>query len=177
MTPDILALLGQLGVPGQLLGYAAAAIAMATILVRALPAPTGTGVYASIFHVIYVVANLKSPGTPPAPPAGPVSALLLSAGLSLSLGACSVAQLQTAQAVEQRAVADGQLFCGKTTADGPLVVALATAAGAPVVVTGAASSAVAAACAVIGALPVAPPANPAAAPVVAANVAPLTPAH
>ncbi len=90
--------------------------------------------------------------------------VLLAAGLSLS--ACTTAQ----QAATSKAVADGQLFCAKATGAGPLVVALANADGAPVTVTGAASADVAAACQVIGAIPVSPPANPAAAPVVAASV-------
>ena len=79
------------------------------------------------------------------------------------LAGCSPAQ----QAQAERAVASGQLFCAKATATGPLVVALADALGAPVVVTGRAASAVADACALIGAIPVTPPSKPADAPVVA----------
>ena len=78
----------------------------------------------------------------------------------LVLAGCSPAQ-------QARLVADGQLFCVKATADGPLVVALANAAGAPIIVTGMASSTVAADCALIAAIPVTPPVNQAAAPVVA----------
>jgi predicted ATPase len=83
----------------------------------------------------------------------------------LSLGilaGCSPAQ----QAQADRAVAAGQLFCAKATATGPLVVALADALGAPVVVTGRTASAVADACALIGAIPVVPPSKPADVPVV-----------
>lgn len=69
-----------------------------------------------------------------------------------------------------KTVVAGQLFCAKAQAAGPLVVALADAAGAPVVVTGQAAGTVAAACAVIGAIPVTPPADPASAPVVAAPI-------
>jgi hypothetical protein len=76
------------------------------------------------------------------------------------LTACTPAQ-------QARVVADGTLFCAKATVDGPLVVALANAAGAPIVVTGLASDVVAAQCAIVGGIPVVPPANPAAAPVVA----------
>jgi hypothetical protein len=84
--------------------------------------------------------------------------------LSLSvLAGCSPAQ----QAQAERAVVAGQLFCAKATATGPLVVALADALGAPVVVTGRTASAVADACAIIGAVPVTPPGKPADAPVVA----------
>lgn len=78
----------------------------------------------------------------------------------LLLSNCTPAQ-------QQRAVVEGQLFCAQATATGPLVVALADAAGAPVVVTGMASSVVAADCALINAIPVMPPPVPAAAPVVA----------
>jgi hypothetical protein len=80
--------------------------------------------------------------------------------LALLVVACTPAQ-------QQRAVVDGQLFCAVATANGPLIVALADAAGAPIVVTGMTSQAVAAACAIIAAIPVIPPADPAAAPVVA----------
>lgn len=82
-----------------------------------------------------------------------------------ALGACSASQVATT-------VADGQLFCAKATADGPLVVALSSIAGAPVIVTGLASATVAAACAAwdVAAVPVAPPASPATAPIVAAPV-------
>ena len=76
---------------------------------------------------------------------------------------CSPAQ----QAQVDRAVVAGQLFCAKATQSGPLVVALADALGAPIVVTGRTASAVAAACALIGAIPVTPPIKPADAPVVA----------
>ena len=82
----------------------------------------------------------------------------------IALVGCTPAQQQTA-------IADGQLFCAKATATGPVVVALATMAGAPVVVTGAASTVVADACAIIGAIPVTPPAVPSAAPVVAVQIA------
>lgn len=69
-----------------------------------------------------------------------------------------------------RAVVDGQLFCAKATAAGPLVVALADAAGVPFTVTNKSAQVVANACAVINAIPVAPPPAPAAAPVVAAPI-------
>ena len=98
----------------------------------------------------------RAEGKPEAVKIVPVLALL-AAGLALS--ACTTAN---------RIVVDGQLFCATATAAGPLVVALANASGAPVIVTGAAAADVAAACRVIGAIPVSPPPNPAAAPVVAA---------
>lgn len=84
--------------------------------------------------------------------------------LAMVAAGCTPAQ-------KARAVVDGQMFCAKATADGPLVVALANAAGAPIVVTGMASEAVALDCALIGAIPVTPPPDPASAPVVAVAVA------
>lgn len=72
----------------------------------------------------------------------------------------------------QRIVRDGDLFCSKVVAGQPLVVALANAVGVPVNVINKSSAVVADACAVIGAIPVVPPPVPAAAPVVAAPVAP-----
>jgi hypothetical protein len=82
--------------------------------------------------------------------------------LNILIG-CSPAQ----QAQAERVVVAGQLFCAKATQTGPLVVALADALGAPVVVTGRTAAAVSDACAIIGAIPVTPPRNPADAPVVA----------
>lgn len=75
----------------------------------------------------------------------------------VALGGCTAAQLQTA-------AVDGQLYCAKATAAGPLVVALANAAapGSPgISVIGKASSAVAYACSKwdAAAEPVAPPAT------------------
>jgi hypothetical protein len=78
----------------------------------------------------------------------------------LALTACGTAG-------EQRLVADGQLFCATATKAGPLVVALADAAGAPIIVTGLAAAVVQGDCALINGLPVVPPVNPVAAPVVA----------
>ena len=72
----------------------------------------------------------------------------------------------------QNAVVQGQLFCAMSTGTGPLVVALADTSGVPVTVTNKASDVVAKACAVIGAIPVVPPADPTEAPVVAAHVSP-----
>lgn len=83
------------------------------------------------------------------------------------LGGCTAAQLTKMGLLKQKAVVAGQLFCSKETTDGPLVMALETAFGVPVVVTGVESKVVASACAYVDAIPVSPPANPAAAPVVA----------
>lgn len=65
----------------------------------------------------------------------------------------------------------GQLFCAKAGTVSPLTVALTNAVGIPVIVTGLASSVVAAACQAwaADAVPVTPPAAPV--PVVAAPVA------
>ncbi len=70
-------------------------------------------------------------------------------------------------------VTAGGLFCQKATAGAPLVVALANIYGAPVSVTGMAAGDVAAACALVGGIPVAPPADPASAVVEVAPVAVL----
>ena len=70
-------------------------------------------------------------------------------------------------------VTKGGLFCAKATAGAPLVVALANLYGAPVSVVNQSADAVAAACALVGGVPVAPPADPAAAVVVKAPVAVL----
>lgn len=86
----------------------------------------------------------------------------------LTLAGCSTQQQANVQKAVNTAVVDGQLFCAKATTLGPVVVAVATAAGVPIIATGATSLAVNAACAAIGGIPVSPPANPAAAPVVTA---------
>jgi hypothetical protein len=96
----------------------------------------------------------------PAATACAAAVALATFGAAFALDGCTVA-------TQQRVVVDGQLFCARATPAGPLIVAIADAAGVPVVVTGMASSAVAAICAVIAAIPVTPPANPAQAPVVA----------
>lgn len=87
------------------------------------------------------------------------------------MAACTAQQLQQASAGAGNVVAAGQLFCAKATPTGPLVVALANDSGVPVKVTGKSSQVVADACAVIGAIPVSPPAAAATAPMVAAPVA------
>lgn len=84
-------------------------------------------------------------------------------GAALMLAACS----PTAQ---QRAVVEGQLFCGRATATGPLTIALADASGVPIIVTNLAANTVASYCAAISAIPVMAPADPASAPVVALAV-------
>lgn len=94
---------------------------------------------------------------------------LIASTALLSIAGCSAAQ-------QQSAVAAGQLFCAKASVDGPLIVALADAFGAPVIVTGLASNVVAADCAAIDAIPVTPPPNPAAAPVVAVTLPAAAPA-
>lgn len=80
--------------------------------------------------------------------------------LALSLGAC-----QSGTVTPASVLASGQLFCAYETALGPLTVALANDAGVGVTVIGQSSKAVADACALINAIPVMPPANPAQAPV------------
>lgn len=87
----------------------------------------------------------------------------------IALGLALVLPLAGCGSVSKDVVA-GQSFCAKATASGPIVVALADAAGVPVTVTNKTAAAVAMACAAIGAIPVSPPTNPSAAPVVAADV-------
>lgn len=82
---------------------------------------------------------------------------------ALLLSACTAAQTDKVNT----AVRTGQLYCGLMTATGPLVIALANTSGVPVKVTGRSAAEVAAACALVGAIPVIPPPNPAAAPIVA----------
>lgn len=93
-----------------------------------------------------------------------VAALVLA--LIVELAGCTPAQ-------QQRAVVDGQLFCGFVTPAGlNMTVGIANAAGGPVVVNGLGADVVASYCAAIDGVPVVPPVNPAAAPVVAVAVTP-----
>lgn len=90
---------------------------------------------------------------------------------ALALGACTPAQLAQINATTQTAIVDGQLFCAKATTAGPIVVAIINTLDAKAVtVTNKAASYVASVCATINAIPVSPPANIAAAPVVAVTV-------
>lgn len=84
---------------------------------------------------------------------------------TIALAGCTAVQTDRINAT----VKAGQLYCAMTTATGPLVVALANTSGVPVKVTDRSAAEVAAACALIGAIPVVPPPNPAAAPIVAAK--------
>lgn len=77
---------------------------------------------------------------------------------ALALSACTSAQVG-------KTVAQGQLFCAKATATGPLVIALATVANGPVNVIGQTKQYVDALCAVAGGIAVSPPTNPGDAPV------------
>jgi hypothetical protein len=83
----------------------------------------------------------------------PVAALLLAG--------CSAAQTTTATNVASTVVTDGRLYCspaGQVAAAGAIgVVALVSPSGAAILAKGASSSFVAAACAVINAVPVVPP--------------------
>lgn len=81
----------------------------------------------------------------------------------LGLVGCTAAQ-------QQRAVADGQLYCATATADGPLIVALSNSLGVPVLATNVAASVVAANCAALGGIPVSPPLNASQAPVVSVKL-------
>ena len=89
-----------------------------------------------------------------------LGAIMLLAG---TIAACT----STERASVTTAITDGQLYCATATASGPLIVALAEAAGAPISVIGKTAATVSQLCGVISAIPVVPPANKAAAPVVA----------
>lgn len=84
------------------------------------------------------------------------------------MSGCTAAQLAKIGVLKQKAVVEGQLFCAKAMGTtGTVTVALATALGVPITVIGVAADVVKEACAKIDAMPVSPPADPAAAPVVA----------
>lgn len=87
----------------------------------------------------------------------------------LVVGGCTADQA----AKFDKAVVQGQLYCSKATALGPIVVALADMNGVPISVTGRTAATVSAACAAVQAIPVSPPPNPSQAPVVAAPIAAL----
>ena len=90
--------------------------------------------------------------------------LIAVAAFAITLGACADPKFTAA-------VAAGQLYCSKATTLGPLVVAIVEAGtGKPVTVTGKASDVVARSCALIGAIPVSPPADATTAPKVAVVV-------
>lgn len=84
-------------------------------------------------------------------------------GQAFAMSLASVAAANSSTVSDQ--VQKGALFCQKAQASGPLVVALANIYGAPVTVVNQTSQAVADACALVGAVPVAPPADPAVVPV------------
>jgi len=157
--------------------YVFAAAGCCAVVTAVVPAPK-SGPLAALWSMLNFIGanwghakNVAPAVSVEAPPkTGAASAMLILAVAGLSLAACAAPTSAGVQTTEQKAVVAGQLFCAQATATGPLVVALADAAGAPVVVTGAASATVAAACAAIGAIPVMPPANAPAAPVVAAPV-------
>lgn len=96
---------------------------------------------------------------------------------TLIAGAQTLASVAAAKSTTVTSlVTGGALFCQQYVAtSSPLIVALANIAGAPVSVTGMAADDVAKACAVIAGVPVAPPVDPASAPVVVAPVAVLPP--
>lgn len=79
-----------------------------------------------------------------------------------TLGAVAAAHNTTVASLVKK----GALFCQKASTDASLVVAVANLSGVPVTVTDIASEVVAATCAGIDAVPVSPPADPAAAPIV-----------
>jgi len=108
-----------------------------------------------------------------------LAGLLLLAACNANQTAATQAAIQNAAAtsatVVNAAVVDGQLFCAKATQYGPIVVGIVNAIDAKAVtVTGQTSQWVASVCGVIGAIPVATPAAPAQAPVVAVVTPPVS---
>lgn len=125
MPPDILALLSGFGVSGQVIGYIAMSISIATILVRYLPKPGNQGVYSVLWTVMTSVANLKIP--PVQPQGSDTGAKLHSAivgmlflGILSSFVACSPQAGVTQQA--QQLAADVDLIAGGLQAALPEIV-------------------------------------------------------
>ena len=114
---------------------------------------------------IKLVGDIRSPASPPP---GTVSGSSIGAGVGTAAALLVVTWLVTACSAS--AVPKGQLYCAKLQGVEPLVVALADEAGAPVTVTGMTKAFVDGACGMIDAIPVMPPANPAAAPAVSVKL-------
>lgn len=87
------------------------------------------------------------------------------------LSVASMLSLMVVAGCNQTPLQRGQLFCAVAAGTGPIVVAVATMEGVPVIVSGLAAGQVKAVCDMIGAIPVAPPPDPAAAPVVVVPIA------
>jgi hypothetical protein len=160
--------------------YAPAILVIVGVLAQIMPiipVPAAGSAWVIPYRIASVLAgnwgNAKNAAPAPSVGSPPPAALGLILVAALGLSACTTQQLATVQTAANTAVADGQLFCSRATPYGPLVVALAdataSAVGAPgaISVIGKTSDYVARTCAVIGAIPVVPPANPAATPVVA----------
>ena len=99
----------------------------------------------------------------------------IAAAGAFALFGCTAVQTAAVKTAYAKDLPAGQLFCQQFRAFGPVIVAVADAAGAPIIATGAAEAVVNDACAAVGALPVAPPANLAqAVPVVLAVVTAVT---
>jgi hypothetical protein len=127
MPPDILQLLSGLGVPGQIIGYVAMIISIATVLVRYLPPPAGTGAYRLLWGMLSRVAHLRAPsGATPSSASGsvpPVSAVLLClALLGGGLAGCATSGNATQQA--QQLASDVELIAGGLEAALPAIGAI-----------------------------------------------------
>jgi len=156
-----------------------AVIGLASALAAILPVPqAGSNWGAARAALDLIACNIGqarnashtpgAPATPATPNSSPNStktgaklgAIMLLAG---TIAACT----STERASVTTAITDGQLYCATATASGPLIVALAEAAGAPISVIGKTAATVSQLCGVISAIPVVPPADKAATPVVA----------
>jgi hypothetical protein len=111
----------------------------------------------------------------PSPAALAVALALAACGTTPTQQSALIAGAATLSAVAAahsttvaKLVTAGALFCKQASTDAPLVVVLANLSGVPVSVTDASSDVVAAACNGIAAVPVAPPADVTAIPVVMA---------
>jgi hypothetical protein len=113
---------------GDLMPYFAAAVTIATVIMRALPAPTAASsqAYVFVYSVLHLVAHLRAPTTvdgvvSASPSAGPSPGVTASALLALVLAA-GLLSACTADQVAKACEADRRLQ--------PVAVVLAPAAGA-----------------------------------------------
>lgn len=95
--------------------------------------------------------------------------------IALFVVGCTAQQIDAFNNATNNAIVQGQLFCAKATATGPLIVAVVSAASgteksSPVIATNATATFVSNVCSGIGAIPVAPPNNTANVPVIAVKI-------
>lgn len=125
---------------GNLAPYFAYAVAIATVLLLALPAPgaTSSAAYATIYNLIHAIANLKSwPGMASIPAkAPPAAGLLLMLGLAgFTLSACTPAQEAQAMKLAQDACKQDKILQPGLVAGAAPIAALVAPGAAPVTAT------------------------------------------